>query len=236
MVFKINKELKEYSTLISVIVPVYNEEETISEVISMLISLKKRMSIEILIVDDGSKDNTSSIIKQHSGIIFIKHKNNQGKGAAIKTGLNKCSGEIIIIQDADLEYLPNQIPKIVKPIIDGKADVVYGSRFLGKIDGMSLLHMLGNRILSFVAQILYGKKITDVMTGYKVFSKKCLDSIQICEKSFEVEVELTSKIFKNGFRFSEVPISYEYRRKGVSKINNRHGFRSLIKLFIYRFR
>ena len=234
MFFKIDNKCNCDIPLISVIVPVFNEEMTIDEVLSKLISLKKRMSIEIIVIDDGSVDDTANIISKYSEIIFVQHKKNIGKGAAIKTGLAKSSGQIIVIQDADLEYDVEQIPLLVEPIFNGRADVVYGSRFLGKIEGMSLSHNIGNRILSFVAQILYSKQITDIMTGHKAFKKQILNLIDLKERSFEVEIELTSHIFKNGFKLAEIPITYKYRSKGFAKINYCHGIRSLIKLFWYK--
>lgn len=234
MTIKIGEERINNTPLISVIVPAYNEEETIGEVLSRLIYLKNKMSMEIIVVNDGSRDNTSTIVKKYSPIKFVQHEKNYGKGSSIKTGLAKCNGDIVVIQDSDLEYLPEHIPELVRPFLEANADVVYGSRFMGKIKGMRFSHKIGNRILSFVTQFLYNKKITDVMTGYKVFSKKVLEEIDITENGFEVEVEITSKILKNDFKLIEVPISYEYRKTGNSKITYWHGLTCLIKLLWFR--
>ena len=234
MTIKIDEEGINNTPMISVIVPAYNEEGTIGEVLSRLLYLKNKMLMEIIVVDDGSRDNTVAIVKRYPSIKLIQHEKNYGKGSSIKTGLSKCSGNIIVIQDSDLEYLPEHIPELVKPFLEANADVVYGSRFIGKIKGMKFSHMIGNRILSFVTQFLYNKKITDVMTGYKVFSKKVLEEIDITENGFEVEVEITSKILQNDFKLIEVPISYEYRKTGNSKITYWHGFTCLIKLFWFK--
>lgn len=235
MIFNICEEFKDDRPLISIIVPVYNEEKTIDEVLSRIISLENKLSIEIIVVDDGSKDNTSKIVKKYNKIIFIQHENNYGKGAAIKSGINKSTGHIIIIQDADLEYSPEDIPRLVKPILDGSADVVFGSRFLGKIEGMSYSHYIGNKILSFFAQLLYGQNITDIMTGHKAINKSIFKNINLTKRRFEVEIEITSKILKNGFRLVEVPIYYKYRTTGQSKIKFKDGLSSLIELFLFRF-
>lgn len=227
--------MEKTSPLISIIVPVFNEEETIDEVLSRIISLGKKISIEIIVVDDGSEDNSLNIIKNHDQVILIQHDNNYGKGAAIQTGIRKSTGDIIIIQDADLEYLPEEIPRIVEPILSGKADVVFGSRFIGKMEGMSYSHFLGNRILSIVAQILYKSNITDIMTGYKAMKRHVADNIKITKSGFDVEIEMTCKILKSYYRIMEVPISYKYRTSGESKITYWDGLRSLMSLFSYMF-
>lgn len=233
VVFEMYEKLGMNCPLISVIVPVYNEEETIGEVLSRLFSLKNRLPLEIVVIDDGSKDNTIKVIKNYPKIILIQHEKNFGKGAAIKTGMNKGTGEIVIIQDADLEYFPEDIPRIIKPIVDGKADVVFGSRFLGKIEGMSHFHFMGNKILSIIAQILYKCNITDIMTGYKAMTRKVVNNLNIKETGFEVEIEMTCNILKKDYRLIEVPIRYKYRTYGKSKITYLDGIRSLIALFLF---
>lgn len=234
MIINRNEELEDVCSMISVIVPVYNEENTIGEVLSRLKSLKINMSMEIIVINDGSNDNTIKILKEHSDIKIIQHNYNRGKGIAIRNGIFNSNGNIIVIQDADLEYDPKQIPRLVKPILNRDADVVFGSRFLGKIEGMTFLHIIGNKILSFVAQLLYRKKITDIMTGYKAFNKNVIKFLDINENGFEVEVEITSKILKRNIKLLEVPISYKYRTTGYSKITYWHGLNSLIKLILYR--
>jgi len=221
--------------LVSVIVPVYNEEDTIEEVLNKLFDLKKIMPMEIIIVDDGSDDDTSNILKKYNNLVVITHIKNLGKGAAIKNGILKSKGYVVVIQDADLEYYPEDIPKLVNPILKGKADVVYGSRFLGFMEGMSNSHYIGNRILSLFAQLLYGCEITDIMTGHKAIKRNIFNYLNISKKGFEVEIEITCKIFKNGFRFMEVPIFYRYRTKGKSKIKFWDGFNSLFELFLNKF-
>lgn len=221
---------------ISVIVPVYNEEKSIGKVLQMLLDLRKVLPpMEIIVVDDGSTDGTSEEVAAFPVVKYIKHEKNRGKGAALSTGFEVATGDIFVIQDADLEYSPYDIPKLLEPLLSGRADVVYGSRFKGKHDGMGTSHKIGNKILSLVARVLYNAPITDVMTGYKAFSKKAITSINLSEDGFEVEVEITAKVLRNNWRFLEIPISYTYRQRGFSKINYQDGLTSLIKLFVQRF-
>ena len=218
---------------VSIIIPAFDEERTISNVISELLRIKNRIpSMEIIVVDDGSTDRTALIASQFSSVRLIKHEMNMGKGSALQTGFKAAQGKVIIIQDADMEYFPGEIPHIIDPILAGKADVVFGSRFRSKPNGMSLAHFLGNIILSMVARILYSENVTDVMTGYKAFSNQVLKSVDIKEKGFLVEVELAGQILKNGWRFQEVPIDYMYRQEGVSKIRSSDGLKSLIHLLV----
>ena len=185
---------------VSIIVPAYNEEETICKVVAELLQIKDLIpAMEIIVVDDGSTDKTVSELSKFSTIKLIKHEHNMGKGAALKTGFNVAKGRVLLVQDADMEYSPHEIPNLIKPILDGKADVVYGSRFQSKPDGMSTTHFLGNIILSMTASILYKRKITDVMTGYKAFSSKVAKSIHLKENGFSVEVELTGQILQQGW-------------------------------------
>ena len=154
-----------------------------------------------------------------------------GKGAAIRTGINNSRGKILVIQDADLEYLPDIIPSLVKPISDGSMDIVYGSRFNCRPEGMSLSHFLGNSILSIVTRFMYNIKITDIMTGQKAFRRSVLDSVNLKENGFAVEIEITCLGFNCSRRFTEVYIPYSYRNHGVSKLVNFDGFKSLAMLF-----
>lgn len=220
--------------LISVIVPAYNEEETITEVLRRLIKLQSEIKMEIVLIDDGSTDGTARIAEEFPVVKTIRHNKNCGKGAAIKTALKHVTGEVVVIQDADLEYPPENILRIIDPIIRDQADVVYGSRFLGQNERMSISHEIGNRILSTLASVLYGTKITDVMTGHKAISQRAVSSIELTENEFEVEVEITAKLLLSGFRLLEVPIPYCYRRKGLSKISYRHAFTSVTKLLVER--
>jgi glycosyltransferase involved in cell wall biosynthesis len=219
---------------VSIIIPAYCEEETISEVLQRVVKVSWEMgNVEIIVVDDGSTDQTGEKVKAFPFVKYIRHEINRGKGAAIRTGLQSARGKIFVIQDADLEYLPETIPSIVKPIADGSVDIVYGSRFKGKPEGMTISHYIGNSILSMVARFLYSVKITDIMTGQKAFRRSLLESAQIEENGFAVEIELTCIGFNGNKnqKYTEVPIPYSYRQHGVSKIGYIDGFKSLVKLF-----
>jgi glycosyltransferase involved in cell wall biosynthesis len=220
---------------ISVIVPAYNEDKNIGEVLRRLMKIDWPLhNMEIVVVDDGSTDNTSQEVAGFPFAKYIRHKNNRGKGAAIRTGIENSTGKVIVIQDADLEYSPESIPHLVKPILTGAADIVYGSRFKGRYEGMSFSHFVGNVILSLATKILYNAPITDVMTGQKAFDRVVFKSFKLNEDGFEVEVEMTSKCLQNGWRFTEVPVNYSYRNFGVSKIIFSDGVRSLLRLIIDR--
>jgi len=223
--------------VVSIIVPVYDEEATISATLDALLKIESNFSsMEIIVVDDGSQDKTAEKIKKFTSINCMRHEINRGKGAAIKTGVKNAVGDIIVIQDADLEYDPSCIPYLVGPIISGKADAVYGSRFLGKPDGMSRSHHIGNAILSRVMSILYNVKISDVMTGHKAFVREIFDSIDLKEKGFSVEIELTSKVLRGGWKLTEIPVSYSYRAHGKAKIRYLDGLKSFLKILSYRVR
>lgn len=222
-------------SLVSVIIPVFNEEELIDAVIERVLGLRGRLNLEVIVVDDGSTDRTCEIVESIKEIKLICHKRNYGKGKAFIDGVAHSRGDIVVIQDADLEYFPEEIPRLIDPIIKGKADFVFGSRFLGTIEDMSKSHKFGNTILSLVASLLYNIRITDIMTGHKAFSRESLTTVRLNELGFGVEVELTSKFLANGWRLAEVPISYAYRKKGKSKIAGLDGLKCLIKLFRLRF-
>jgi glycosyltransferase involved in cell wall biosynthesis len=220
---------------ISVVVPVYNEEKSIGSVLTMLSQIDwYPHSVEIIVVDDGSKDNSAAVIESFPFVKFIRHPKNMGKGAALKTGFKKCTGRAVVVQDADMEYSPDSIPELVNPILEGKADVVFGSRFAGKYDGMSFSHYMGNRLLSLTARLLFEVPITDIMTGSKAFSREVVNSFNLQEPGFGVEVEMTSKSLQNGWKFTEVPIGYSYRTVGASKIRFTDGIKSLMQLFSSR--
>jgi len=231
---------------LSVLIPVYNEERTIKTVLNSLFRLKiKGIKIEIVVIDDGSMDRTSKIILEHTnnGLIFIKHKTNQGKGAAIRSGIKKATGDIILIQDADLEYDPKYIPVLIKPILDKESFVVYGTRlrvqpiFFGKDKTPFLLHFFGNKFLSLVTTVLYGSVITDMETGYKVFTRSAIEDIKLNSNSFAVEPELTAKFLKKGIKIVEVDIKTKPRSyKDGKKIRPvKDGIDSLIAILKYRF-
>lgn len=224
---------------LSIIIPVYNEAKTIAEVVGAVKAVDlKRFGIvkEIIVVDDGSTDGTAKVLSRISGIKALKHKANAGKGAAVRTGIANSNGEIIIIQDADLEYDPKQIPKIIGPIMRGEK-VVYGSRRLGVLRGKGiLLHDWGNWVLSAATSLLFGMKITDMETGYKAFRREVVEGMRLESKRFEIEPEITAKIIRRGYSITEVPIEFAPRSFGEGKkITVIDGFRALWALLKYRF-
>lgn len=204
---------------LSIIIPVYNEEKTLEKLVNSVKSVKLPVSREIILVNDGSRDGTAKIMeklaKGDKSIKIVDYGENRGKGFAVRKGFEEVNGDLILIQDADLEYDPNEIPTLLKPVLEGKAEVVYGSRFLGKIIGKRMIsHTIGNKILSGVTAITYGKKITDMETGYKLFTRKVVDSIkgELKADHFDIEPEITAKIILKGFEIKEVPITYTARQ------------------------
>lgn len=212
---------------VSIIIPCFNEEGTISEVIERVKRVDLGLEKEIVVVDDGSTDSSFEKASSHSGVTVVRHERNMGKGAAVKTGIAHSTGDIVVIQDADLEYLPEDIPGLLAPLLRGEADVVYGSRFIGKIEGMSLSHRLGNRVLSWATQVLFGSNITDMMTGYKAFKREAVEGLELKARRFEFEPEVTAKLLKRGAKIVEVPINYSVRKIGEAKIRWRDGLTCL---------
>ena len=199
---------------ISVIIPVYNEQRTIMEIVARVQAVS--LASEIIIVDDGSTDGTlthlRTIDSTHENVNIYYHKKNRGKGAALRTGLAVASGDVIVIQDADLEYDPRDYESLLVPILDGRADVVYGSRFLGGPQRVLFFwHYIGNKMVTLLCDALSNLNLTDMETGYKVFKKDVLADIQLKSNRFGFEPEFTMKIAKKGFRVYEVPISYSGR-------------------------
>ena len=227
---------------LSIIIPVYNEEKSILEVISRVKKVNLgSITKEIIIIDDFSTDNTRKImleLKDPSLKIFF-HQKNHGKGAAIRTGLKHATGDIILVQDADLEYNPKEYPKLLKPIIEGKTKVVYGSRLEAikrNLKKMYKLHYFGNLFLTIVTNMLYGAKITDMETGYKVFRKEVMQNINLRAKRFDFEPEITAKILKKGYKITEVPIDFMGRKFNEGKkITWKDGVKALYYLIKYRF-
>ena len=227
---------------LSIIIPVYNEERTVRKIVDKVerVSLQD-IKKELIIVDDCSKDNSLGIIKdlikKYKNIKLISHKINQGKGAAIRTGLKHFTGNLIIIQDGDLEYDPKEYKKLIKPILEKKSEVVYGSRLLGKIKGFNIpIHYLGNKILSLFTTLLYFRKITDMETCYKLMTKDVVNSLRLRAKRFDFEPEITAKIIKKGYKIIELPINYNSRSfQEGKKITWRDGVKALYYLTKYRF-
>jgi glycosyltransferase involved in cell wall biosynthesis len=226
--------------MLSVVVPVYNEKETIRRIIEKV--LKLDFVKEVLVVDDGSTDGTTEILKEATFDGRVKlffHDRNRGKGAALRTGFGQVTGEIVTIQDADLEYDPSEFAEMIRPIAEGMADVVYGSRLTGgKPQRVHLFwHKMGNGFLTFLTDLLYNTTLSDMETCYKMFRKTVIDSIRIESDGFSVEPELTAKICRNKrWRVYEMPISYYGRSYAEGKkITWRHGFAAIWTLIRYRF-
>ena len=217
--------------------PAFNEARTIKKSIEeVLASDTMGLEKEIIIVDDGSTDNTRNILSSLHGCKIIRHEKNLGKGAAVKTGFQNATGDIVIIQDADLEYSPSEYKKLIETLMDNSCDVVYGSRMLGKNPIGYWYMYFGNYAISLATRILYGAKITDVETCYKLFLKKVVDELDIQSRGFEIEPEITAKILKKGFLVKEIPIQYSPRKYNEGKKIKWHdGVRALWILVYYRF-
>ncbi len=229
---------------LSIIIPAYNEETTIKEVVDRIHAVDLgAIQKEIIVVDDGSVDGTSQVLKTLPNIHHITHSRNSGKGAAVTTGIKAASGDIVIVQDADLEYDPNDFLAVIQPILDQRCEAVMGSRFLsrqwtffGKDQSPYLVHYLGNRLIIATTNLLYGRRFTDYEGRYKAFSRGVLAATPIHAEGFEFDNELVCKLIRKGVRILEVPIRYTPRTYDQGKkITWRHGVMILWTIVKWRF-
>ena len=223
---------------LSVIIPVYNEVESIQVILKRV--QEQNLAHEIVVVDDGSKDGTRDVLKEldgKGGVRVILHEHNKGKGAAVRTGMSAAQGDVLLIQDADLEYDPRDYSTLLKPLNEGIADVVYGSRFMGASRRVTMFwHQVANKMLTFMTNILYNTILTDMETGYKVFRREILDGMVLHANSFDFEPEFTAKILKRKFRIFEVPITFNPREYSEGKKIKLHdAFEAVWTLIKYRF-
>jgi glycosyltransferase involved in cell wall biosynthesis len=223
---------------LSVIIPVYNEVRNIEEIVKRVKA--RRLASEVIVVDDGSQDGTRDILKKMDGkgkVRVILHEKNQGKGAAVVTGMKAAAGDILLIQDADLEYDPRDYPILLQPLKEGIADVVYGSRFLGGAHRVTMFwHQVANQLLTFMTNILYDSILTDMETGYKVFRREVIEGMTIRSKRFNFEPEFTAKILKRRYRIFEVPITFNPRDYAEGKKTKlKDAFEAVFALLRYRF-
>ncbi len=226
---------------LSIIVPVYNEKPTILEILGRVAESPLPPGIsekQVIAVDDGSTDGSRELLAsaEKNGVIVLRHERNRGKGAAISTALARADGELILIQDADLEYDPRDYPLLLKPLIEGRVKVVYGSRFLGPRMAMFFWHMIANKMLTLMTNILYDAILSDMETGYKAFRADILKGIPLRARRFDFEPEITAKVLKRGHRIYEVPISYYGREYSEGKkIGFKDGVVAVWTLLKYRF-
>lgn len=223
---------------VSIVIPIYNEKKTLEEIVARVegapvLGLDK----EIVLIDDSSTDGTRDILKiMEARHRVIYHQNNQGKGAALRTGFKEATGDIILIQDADFEYDPQEFPKLLRPILDGRADIVYGSRNLQHNPRFRKSYYWGSIIISKFTNLFYGCRLTDVYTCYKAFKAPILKQMKLESNGFDIEEELTAKALKNGHKIIEVPINYHPRNiQDGKKIRPKDGLIALWKIIKYRF-
>ena len=223
--------------LLSVVMPVYNERDTIEGMIARVLAVPG-LRVELIVVDDGSRDGTSDILRELAKAYPIKllTKPNGGKGSALRLGFKEVTGDLVVIQDADTEYSPEELPELIELICQGRADVVYGSRFLGRHRVFLFTHYLGNLFLTLLTNVLYNTMLTDMETCYKAMRVEVLRSFSLDSDGFGIEPEMTAKIFKRGYRVYEVPITYDGRGYDEGKnITWRDGVVALWVLVKYRF-
>jgi glycosyltransferase involved in cell wall biosynthesis len=222
---------------ITVVIPIYNEINTIEEILKRVEA--QGLAHELVLVDDGSKDGTREYLKNLENTEnkkVVLHEKNKGKGAAVRTGFEHATGDVILIQDADLEYDPRDYPALLKPIQEGISDVVYGSRFLGGPRKTAMFwHMVANKLLTFLTNILYDTILSDMETGYKVFRREVIQNMPLHAKRFEFEPEFTAKILKRGYKIYEVPIAFNPRDYDEGKkIGLKDAFEAVWALLKYR--
>ena len=223
---------------LTVITPLFNERATVAEVIRRMRAVELPLTVQIIVVDDGSSDGSDKVLGalEDSTVRVLRHQQNRGKGAAVRTALAEARGDLILIQDADLEYDPNDWPKLLDPVLRGKARVVYGSRFTGERKNMLPSHWVGNRLLSLLTNVLYSSTLSDMETCYKLFDAQVLEGLTIASDRFEFEPEITAKVLRRGHRIYEVPISYAGREPDEGKkITWRDGLGAFKTLIKYRF-
>jgi len=225
---------------LSLIIPVYNEENTLDDILTKVLDTKFSIETEIIIVDDCSRDGSLEKIKKfakkNKNIKFFMHSKNKGKGSAVKTGIENSTGTIVGIQDSDLEYNPEDINSLLKPILERKFDVVYGSRFLKNYKYKKNRFYYGNKFLSLLTSIIYFRKITDMETCYKFCRKEIMKGINLKSRRFDMEPEITSKIIKKGYKIKEIPIDYNPRTEEQGKkIKSKDGLAAIWALLKYRF-
>ena len=225
---------------LSIVMPVYNERQFVLEIIDRVMAVQlDGLERELIVVDDCSKDGTRDVLKtlQRPGVTVVYHEQNRGKGAALRSGFARCAGDVILIQDADLEYNPTDYPVLLKPILDRNADVVYGSRFLGGPHRVHLFwHMVGNRFLTLLSNMMSNLNLTDMETCYKVFRREVLDGMTLRSDRFGFEPEFTLKVARGGWRVYEVPISYHGRDYTEGKkIGWKDGVSAVYTIMKFRF-
>jgi len=229
---------------ISIVIPIYNEEQTLAECIRRVLAVELPLERELVLIDDASTDGSGKVIegvcREHdsASIKVIRHMQNRGKGAALRSGFAQSSGDVVLIQDADLEYDPRDYARLLKPILDGRADVVYGSRFVGSEEKRVLFywHAVGNKVLTTLSNMCTNINLTDMETCYKVFRREVLERIELKSNRFGVEPELTAKIARAGWRIYEVGISYSGRTYAEGKkITWRDGIKALLTIMRFRF-
>ena len=224
---------------LSLVMPVFNEIHTVEEILRRIYAVG--IADEIILVDDGSVDGTSELLQrlvtEQPLLQLIRHETNQGKGAAVRHGISAATKDLILIQDADLEYDPRDIPSLLQPIQEGNADVVYGSRFLGAPRRTTMFwHMVANKLLTFMTNLLYNSILSDMETGYKLFKREIIQEIPLHAKRFDFEPEITAKLLKRKYRIFEVPISFNPRVYDEGKkIKLKDAFHAVWTLIRYRF-